>query len=141
LAQIGLAQWFFGNVYEAVVKVPDLIATGRHPATPLAAGSPVRYYLAALATAFPALCVAGVANWGERRSRPWLLAALTCSLAGAGLTAYLVRTVNLRLLIGSHDTPAPERERLLRTWHRLNLVRVAAVAGALVASRQARRAL
>ena len=74
LAQLGHAQWLFGNLYEAVVKVPDLLATrarGRVPAmSPTDPGSPMRYY-AAPATA-PAVVAAAVVGRSDRSSRPWL---------------------------------------------------------------------
>lgn len=141
VTQFGLAQWFFGNLYEAVVKVPDLQSAGDRAITPLGAGSPVRYYIASIATAFPPLLAAAATTWGEPRSRRWLGTAASCSLIGVGLTAYLVRAVNLRLFFGSQAVPAAEREHLLRRWYRLNLVRLVAIAGALLAARQARSAL
>lgn len=51
LAQVGHAQWFLGNLYEAIVKVPDLLARhdagsnrdGKGALSPFGPGSPVRY--------------------------------------------------------------------------------------------------
>jgi hypothetical protein len=55
IAQLGYAHWFFGNLYEAVAKVPDrlvkdyeLDGNDRRLASVLSSGSPVRYYLPAL---------------------------------------------------------------------------------------------
>lgn len=141
LTQLGLAQWFFGNLYEAVVKVPDLQSASDRATTPLGAGSPVRYYIVSMATAFPALLAVAATTWGDRRSRPWVGAAASCSLIGVGLTAYLVRAVNLRLFFGGQAVPEPDREHLLRRWYQLNLVRLVAIAGALLAARQARSAV
>ncbi|BBZ73215.1 hypothetical protein MPRS_43080 [Mycobacterium paraseoulense] len=54
LAQLGHAHWLFGNIYEAVVKIPDRLAAEPRPATReggsprsslLAPGSPLRYSL------------------------------------------------------------------------------------------------
>jgi hypothetical protein len=52
IAQLAYAHWFFGNLYEAVVRVPDRIAKGYEPgrgdrrvASVLSSGSPVRYFL------------------------------------------------------------------------------------------------
>ena len=40
IAQVGYAHWFFGNLYEAVVRVPDRLAMEYDPQPPFAAGSP-----------------------------------------------------------------------------------------------------
>ncbi|GAA2757602.1 hypothetical protein [Actinopolymorpha rutila] len=52
------------------------------------------------------------------------------------MTAVLVR-LNLRLFFAAEQVPAAERQELLRTWYRLNAVRLATAAGAWVATRQA----
>ncbi|WP_163569827.1 hypothetical protein [Fodinicola feengrottensis] len=43
VAQFGLTAWFFGNLYEAVVGMPQLLADAP-PRGLLKPGSPVRYY-------------------------------------------------------------------------------------------------
>jgi hypothetical protein len=42
VARAGLAHWFFGNLYEAIVHVPERLTPDDALFT---AGSPVRYYL------------------------------------------------------------------------------------------------
>jgi hypothetical protein len=54
-------------------------------------------------------------------------AALAMAFA-ATLTAYLIPTVNVRLLGDSGSMSASERRRVVRTWHRLNVARLAALA-------------
>jgi hypothetical protein len=46
VARFGQAYWFFGNLYEAVVDVPQLLADAHGQRSPwlLGPGSPVRYY-------------------------------------------------------------------------------------------------
>jgi hypothetical protein len=51
VAQLGYAQWLFGNIYEAVVKIPERLAAERRDSAAgpgsqaiLAPGSPLRYY-------------------------------------------------------------------------------------------------
>jgi len=48
VAEFSHAHWFFGNLYEALVKIPDRLAASDAspglPRTPLGAGSPGRYY-------------------------------------------------------------------------------------------------
>ena len=141
LAELAHAQWFFGNLYEAIVRVPDLLAQRPAPMSPLGSGSPVRYYAAALPASFPVVIASAVASRRDRGGRPWLVTAAACSLAGVGITAYLVRTVNLRLFFDTETVPAQQRAELLRTWHRLNKVRIATAAGAWLATHVARARL
>ena len=48
IAQLGYAHWLFGNIYEAVAKIPDRLADeaagGEGGTSVLGPGSPVRYY-------------------------------------------------------------------------------------------------
>jgi hypothetical protein len=145
LAQLGHAQWFFGNLYEAVVKVPDLLASrGRGtdpPLSPVGPGSPVRYYAAAVPATFPAVIAAAVAGWDNRSSRPWLVTAAACSVCGAAVTAYLVPAVNLKLFFSNQELTATEREDLLRTWYRASALRLAATGVAWLAAGRARSRL
>lgn len=144
LTQLGHAHWFFGNLYEAIVGVPDLLATNRsrrrsdRSASPLAPGSPVRYYVAAAPVTFPAACIAAALGWDERRNRPWLVAAAACSIAGVTSTIYLVRAVNLRLFFSAEPLDAGERGRLLRSWYRVNVARIVLTGATSVAAHKAR---
>jgi hypothetical protein len=133
-ARLGLAHWFFGNLYEEVVRMPARIAEQPVTGGPLAAGSPVRYYLPAapVTVATTLACVA--AGWHRRADRPALAAAGLLTATGAALTGHLVRAVNLRLLDGSsRPADAAERKRLVQHWHRVNRIRLAIVAAAAVA--------
>lgn len=76
VAQLGQAQWFFGNLYEAVVRIPERIAAGsgselrsERPglATLLRPGSPVRYFLSAAPVTLAASIAAVIAGWTNRR--------------------------------------------------------------------------
>ncbi|MEU6149922.1 DUF1772 domain-containing protein [Actinosynnema sp. NPDC047251] len=141
LAEFGHAHWFFGNLYEAVVRVPDRLADREGGASPVGVGSPVRYYLVGAPLTLPAALAAAVAGWGDRGGRPWLVAAVVCSGVGVGLTAHLVRTVNLDLFFRDRVPSADERKALLRAWYRVNAARLVATGGALVAARVARSRL
>jgi hypothetical protein len=148
LAELALAQWLFGNVYEAVVKVPERLATppsdaagvGADRTSILGPGSPVRYYVPAAPVTAATLFGALIASRRTGTVTRWLTASAGCWIAGAALTAYLVVKVNLRLFFGAEAPPADERDTLLRRWHRVNVLRTAAVGGALVAAHRARLA-
>jgi hypothetical protein len=144
-SRFGHAQWFFGNLYEAVVRVPHRLASEQRDrngtASPLGQGSPLRYYVPAVPATFPAAAAALISGWSDREIRLWLVGGAVCSLSGAAATAYLVRTVNMKLFFGDQRLAVDERERLLRQWYRLNAVRLVASGGAWLAARTARSRL
>lgn len=98
----------------------------------LAPGSPVRYYLPAAPVTLAVTLAAVARGWRHDTDRRALAAAAACSVTGAALTGYLVRTVILRIL---GDTPigAEERRRLVARWHRVNRVRLMLVGGSSIA--------
>lgn len=144
LARLGYAHWFFGNLYEAVVRVPDHLArTGTaaaedgRPTALLRPGSPVAYYVPGAPITVGATLGALVAGWDTPGDRRWLATAAACTLSGVAATAYLVRAVNLRLFFARESVSPAERDRLLRTWYRLNGFRLVAVGGAWLAAHRA----
>lgn len=145
LAKLGHALWFFGNLYELVVKLPDLLASHRRSTkqaiSPFGPGSPVRFYAAAVPATFPALLAAVVAGWDDRSSRRWLVMAAACSVSGAAVTAYLVPAVNKKLFFGTRAFTAEEEKNLLRTWYRINAVRLAVTGAAWLAARETKSRL
>lgn len=148
LTQVAHAQWLFGNLYEAVVKVPDLLAQRGESArgceralSPFATGSPVRYYAAAVPATSPAVLAAAACVRDEPSSRSLLAAAAVCSISGSAVSAYVVRAINMKLFFSDQALSADERARLLRTWYRLNAVRLVAAGGALWAAHRSRSRL
>ncbi|MFJ6672854.1 DUF1772 domain-containing protein [Actinosynnema sp. NPDC091369] len=135
LARLGQAHWFFGNLYEAAVDVPRLLADAGpdRAAGLLAPGSPLRYYAPAAPVTLTATAVALLRSDGDRRAAATSAAS---TLVAAALTGYLVKTVNLRLL-GGEPLGDDDRRRLLATWHRGNLLRLVALAVAAATLRRA----
>ena len=135
-AQLGQAAWLIGKLYEGLVGMPQLLADARPARFPglLTAGSPVRYYLPVAPLALGAHGVALLQSWrtgGDRR----LIAAAGTSVASAlALSGYLVQTVNRPLLSGTGPLSEADRHRLVSTWHRVNAVRLIALAAATAAS-------
>jgi Domain of unknown function (DUF1772) len=144
IARVAHQQWFFVNLYEAVVRMPDRLADehdspARGAAGLLAAGSPARYHLPAapilLGSTIAALAD-GLRNDGDRAA---LLVAAVCSLSGAAVTGYLVRRVNLRLLHGGPPIGPEERRALMSRWYGANRIRLALLAAGSVALERAAR--
>ncbi|MCO1660552.1 DUF1772 domain-containing protein [Pseudonocardia humida] len=148
-AQFGQAQWFFGNLYEAVVQIPDRLAHRRDLAVPpgepvtvgsmLRPGSPVRFYLPlAPVTVGAAVAALGVGWNGAAAQRRWSTASVAGTLTAGLSTAYIVRAINVRLFFAAEPPSAEEREALLRRWYALNAIRMAATAVAWIGARRAR---
>jgi hypothetical protein len=143
-AEFTHAHWFFGNLYEAVVKVPHRVAGSGDGLglrrSPLGTGSPGRYYAPLAPVTFPAAALALAAGWNRPGSRPWLVTAAAASAAGSAATAYLLRSVNPPLFFGPKPLSEMRRKPLLARWYRINALRLAASAVALVAIDRARLA-
>jgi hypothetical protein len=140
VARVGQAEAFFGNVYEAVVKVPHWFAherslVGRQP---LRFGDPTLYFVPAGPVALAASVGALVAGGADRR---WLAASTAASTAAGLVTAYVVTQVNKRLFLDANAPSAEERDALLRNWYRLNAVRAALLGTAWFASERARQVM
>jgi len=115
IAQLGYAHWFFGNLYEAVVRVPDRLAKvnesgvdDRRLASVLSPGSPVWYYVRGVPVVIGATLAALFVGWTSRNDRPWLGAAAVGMLSGVVATVYLVRAVNVQT---RRRRPAPHPSR------------------------------
>ncbi|OBF53168.1 hypothetical protein A5756_17030 [Mycobacterium sp. 852002-53434_SCH5985345] len=146
LAQLGNAHWLFGNIYEAVVKIPERLAAERRDTAPgsgrgspsvLAPGSPLRYYAPVAPITLAATAAAVSTGWEIEGARCWLALTASCSLAGMAISGYLIRTVNLRVMFADTQPPPAERDALIGRWYRLNVIRVATAAGALLAANRA----
>lgn len=145
VARFGHAHWFFGNLYEAIVRMPDRLAAehddvrGRRGAGVLAPGSPARYYLPAAPVTVAATLAAAANSRTSGGDRTALAVAAACSTAGAVLTGYLVRTVIVRLLDDGPAITPDERTELVTRWHRVNRVRLVLAGAAAVALERAAR--
>jgi hypothetical protein len=139
VAGLGQISWFFGNLYEAVVDMPQLLADAQPNRKPrlLAAGSPLRYYLPIAPVTFAATMAVLLDSWRSGGNRRMMATAAMSTASAAAITVHLVRTVNLRLLQSTQPLSATERARLIRTWHRGNLMRLLCIAVAAWALRQA----
>ena len=134
-ARLGQAAWLFGNVYEAAVGMPQLLNLARAERPPglVGVGSPVRYFapIAPLAVAASAMELEHA--WRSHHDRQLVLASAGGLGLALGLSGYLIRTVNVSLLSASDVAPADQR-RLETTWHHVNRIRIAALAGSMAVS-------
>lgn len=137
LAVLGHAHWFFGNLYEAVVLIPQFAAAPeqRLPISAggvLVPGSPALYYVPMLPLTVPAALAALAVGWRFGRVvRGELLGAAALSVSAALLGAYIITRLNFPLFFEA-GAGAAQLEVLLRRWALLNQVRVGLVGAALV---------
>jgi Domain of unknown function (DUF1772) len=151
IAQLGHAEWFFGNIYEAVVKIPERLSRrgfdhgdariNADSTSVLGPGSPVRYYAPVAPITIASTAAAVVTGWGVEGARRWLAIATGCSVAGLTLTAYLIRAVNLKVMFAATPPPPAERDARIRLWYRLNVVRIATTGAALFAAQRAKQTI
>jgi len=148
VAQAGQAALLFGNLYEAVVKIPHRFAHHRDLAMPedepahlrslLRPGSPTLYFVpSGPVTVVAALAALGT-GWDGPLDRRWLTASASATALMALLTAYVVRQINFPLFFSPQPPSAAERDVLLRRWYRLNAIRIAASSIAWASAQRAR---
>lgn len=142
VAEFTHAHWFFGNLYEVLVKVPDRVASAEPsrelPRSPFGAGSPGRYYVPLAPLNAPAAIGALTTGWGRPETRASLVVAATSSAAGAAATAYVLRFLNPKLFFSPHPLSEVERRPPLTRWYRVHAFRLTASAVALAAIHHAR---
>ncbi|MCU1574741.1 MAG: hypothetical protein JWO93_2823 [Micrococcaceae bacterium] len=142
VAEFTHAHWFFGNLYEALVKIPDRVggseASPELPRSPFGAGSPGRYYVPIAPLNVPLAAASLITGWKYSGRRPWLIGAAVSSAIGGAATAYLLRSVNPDLFFGEHPLSPERRKPMLKRWYRVHAVRLVASAAALAAIDHAR---
>lgn len=133
-----LAQWFFGNLYEAVTFVPNVMSfiesksrTGealfRNKRT-----SPVAYYVPASSMALVLGLILAITGWLRHNpGTPYILASCGLLIAGVGLTLYVVRYINLDLFFRPQADLVRAR-KMLRSWAALNYVRLTIAAASVI---------
>lgn len=133
------AAWFFGNAYEGAVGVPQLIASANRQAGVLTAGSPLRYFGPIAPVAIGGTAAVLALSWHTGVNRRAVVAATATLGAALGLSAHLIRSINIPLLKGEVD--AQGRPRLISRWHRGNTVRLCLLAVTEVLVRRAEAAI
>lgn len=138
-ARLGLAHWFFGNLYEAMVDMPRLLADAQPNREPrlLGAGSPLRYYAPVAPVTVVATGATVATNWRSGGDRRVIGTAAAATVTATSLTGYLVRTVNRRLLLSREPLGEVERRAMVKRWHMANIARLVAL---VIASAAVRRA-
>jgi hypothetical protein len=133
-ARLARAAWFFGNAYEGAVGVSQLIAGANRQAGVLTTGSPLRYFGPVAPAAIGGTAAVLARSWQTGADRRAVVAATATFGAALGLSAYLIRSINIPLLRGEVD--AEVRPRLIFRWHCGNAVRLCLLAATEVLMRR-----
>jgi hypothetical protein len=138
LALLGVAQWFFGNLYEAVVTAPNWrvgfeyeAITGRSQN----ADRPIRYYVPTTWVAVVLLWAATILGWRAMPdAKRWLAVGSASSVAAVALSVYIITQLNLRLFYIGPVREIESVRPLMERWQILNWVRVSIVGTVLGAT-------
>lgn len=134
LARLSHTQWFFVNLYEAVVRMPDRLAEQHDSPTrparrgPLGRGSPARYHVPAVPIVLGSALAAAATTTRRGPGQNAAVVAAASSMCATALSGYLIRTVNLRLFDDGPPIAEDERHRLVTRWHAVNRARLALLA-------------
>ncbi|BAX96064.1 hypothetical protein MSTE_00725 [Mycobacteroides stephanolepidis] len=132
----GIAMWFFGNLYEAVVIGPNIAGDTKEQLRAFQqfteVTNPVYYYIPLTQIAAVTLIVWFVRTpWRAPEKRSLLIATLA-EIAAVALSIYIITKLNMTLFFGSLGETPEELHRLALQWNLLNLTRVGVTALALV---------
>jgi hypothetical protein len=132
----GITLWFFGNLYEAVVIVPNMLENSVAKAHAWQAffttTNPVFFYvpLAPLATVAAIILYFRVRKASTVLKSQLRIAAI-CSVLALAIGAYIIIQINLKLFFGDIGKYAGELHGLAVLWNILNGVRVILLAVAV----------
>ncbi|ANA96959.1 Uncharacterised protein [Mycolicibacterium phlei] len=132
----GIAMWFFGNLYEAVVIGPNIAGDTKEQLRAFQqfteVTNPVYYYIPLTQIAAVTLIVWFVRTpWRAPEKRSLFIASLA-EIAAVALSIYIITKLNMTLFFGSLGETPEELHRLALQWNLLNLVRAGVTALALV---------
>ncbi|OLT56313.1 hypothetical protein, partial [Mycobacteroides abscessus] len=121
----GIAMWFFGNLYEAVVIGPNIAGDTKEQLRAFqqftVVTNPVYYYIPLTQIAAVTLIVWFVRTpWRAPEKRSLFIASLA-EIAAVALSIYIIVKLNMTLFFGSLGETPDELHRLALQWNLLNL--------------------
>lgn len=139
----GIAMWFFGNLYEAIVIGPNIAGDSKEQLRAFQQFTevthPMYYYVPLTLIAAVTLIVWFVRTPRKAPEKLSLLLACVAEIMAIVLSIYVIAKLNMTLYFGSLGETPQELHRLALQWNVLNLVRVALTAVALLFAMRALR--
>jgi hypothetical protein len=139
----GIAMWFFGNLYEAIVIGPNIAGDTKEQLKAFQqfteVTNPVYYYIPLTQIAAISLIVWFVRTPRGAPEKLSLFLACLAEIAAVVLSVYVIVELNTTLFFGALGETPGELHQLALQWNMLNLVRVVLTAIALLFSMRALR--
>ncbi|MUM15843.1 DUF1772 domain-containing protein [Mycobacterium sp. CBMA271] len=139
----GIAMWFFGNLYEAIVIGPNIAGDSKEQLKAFQqfteVTNPVYYYIPLTQIATITLIVWFVRTPRKAPEKLSLLMACIVEIAAVALSGYVIVKLNMTLFFGSLGETPSELHQLALQWNLLNLIRVGLTAVALLFAMRALR--
>ncbi len=134
LALVGLAQWFFGNLYEEIVLVPNSLVNSYAQLqcwqSYFVVTNPIYYYVPLTQLA---VCIVWYLCFTQKHQeiKKLLLRASLYGLLALALTAGIVTQLNLKVFFGNLDLVKDQLYQLSLIWMAANGVRLVLVGATL----------
>ncbi|MBA0048014.1 DUF1772 domain-containing protein [Mycobacterium sp. NPDC050853] len=139
----GIAMWFFGNLYEAIVIGPNIAGDTKEQLKAFQqfteVTNPVYYYIPLTQIAAITLIVWFVRTPRRAPEKLSLFLACLAEIAAVVLSVYVIVKLNTTLFFGALGETPSELHQLALQWNILNLVRVVLTAIALLFAMRALR--
>ncbi|WP_078312924.1 MULTISPECIES: DUF1772 domain-containing protein [unclassified Mycobacterium] len=139
----GIAMWFFGNLYEAIVIGPNIAGDTKEQLKAFQqfteVTNPVYYYIPLTQIAAITLIVWFVRTPRRAPEKLSLFLACLVEIAAVVLSVYVIVKLNMTLFFGALGESPSELHQLALQWNMLNLVRVVLTAIALLFAMRALR--
>jgi hypothetical protein len=132
----GIAMWFFGNLYEAIVIGPNMLsdtaARMEHWQKFFAVTNPVFFYVPFPQLATIVLIILFFNTSGQKTElKKSLKLANIFQIASIVLSVYMITQINLKLFFGDLEKYSDKLSSMALLWNILNAVRVVLVGFAL----------
>lgn len=139
LALMADGAWFAANLYEGLVDVPQLLIDARPRRRPgiFAPGSPVRYFALTGPIALLSTGTSLALTW-RRGHRSAVAISITAFGTALALSGYLIRTVNVPLLLGNKKLDTADTSSFKKRWHVLNALRLVSLGIGIVTLQRTR---
>ena len=139
----GIAMWFFGNLYEAIVIGPNIAGDSKEQLKAFQqfteVTNPVYYYVPlTLIAAITLLVWFFRTSWRAPEKLSLALSAVA-QIAGIALSVYIITKLNMTLFFGALGETPHELHQLALRWNVLNLIRLALAAVAAASAMNALR--
>jgi hypothetical protein len=133
----GIAMWFFGNLYEAIVIGPNMLQNSVHQLQAwrnfFVVTNPVFFYVPVPQLATVAVIILFIKTPADKTEiKRYLKTATIFQVVSIILSVYIITQLNMKLFFGDLSQYQDQLNGLALQWNILNLIRVCMAAVVLV---------